>query len=364
MGGNLNRNGYAIALIRKKRGDKYDVLATLDDESQIQQAIVAGYKRDEAVAPTVLRLLTEVIHTQSLPIAMQNVRHALADSVKVVDEDGNTVKRTQNKRVLFRKRQNDILLSENRTSCSVVSLVKPKVSVLASSKDVFLSVNDRRYLEEAIIQRNDLSIYTTNDKDKVPVLRDTGRVASHRLVVENKVLDKKRAIYFYTLDTVGETSRPQACIKQGKLTAPTFTATVNKLWIEQVNALFVNGWLREYGEKITWAKHKLMGLEFDAKKLVVKHYGERANFSNHSLPLEFPKAGTGKSTKVIVHSKDILPVLSGLAEMDVVGSIALAVADSVLSLSFKTSLADYKIFVPTCNAAGKRNSTDFEAYGD
>lgn len=359
----VNRSGYAIALIRKKRGEKYDVLATLDDESQIQQAIVASYKRDDAVAPTVLRLLTEVIHTQSLPIAMQNVRHTLADSVKIVDEDGNVHKRTQNKRVLFRKRQKDILLSENRTGCSVVSIVKPKVSVLTSSKDVFLNVNDRRYLEEAIIQRNELNLYTTNDKDKVPVLRDTGRVASHRLVVENKVLDKKRAIYFYTLDSVGETSRPQACIKAGKLTAPTLTATVDKLWIERVNALFVSVWLREYGEKITWAKHKLMCLEFDTKKLVIKHYGERANFSNVSLPIELPKAGTGKLTKVVVHSKDILPVLSGLADMDVVGNIALSVADSVLSLSFKTSLADYKVYVPTCNATGKRNSTDFEAYG-
>ncbi len=359
----VNRSGYAIALIRKKRGDKFDVLATLDEESQVQQAIIASYKRDESVAPTVLRLLTEVIHTQSLPIAMQNVRHSLADTVKIVDEDGTAQKRTQNKRVLFRKQHKDILLSENRTGCSVVSLVKPKVPVLASSKDVFLNVNDRRYLEEAIIQRNELNLYTANDKDKVPVLRDTGRVASHRLVVENKVLGKKRAIYFYTLDSVGDATRPQACVKKDKLSAASFTAIVNKLWIERVNALFVNGWLREYGERITWAKHKLMSLEFDAKKLVVKHYGERANFSNTSLPIEFAKAGAGKATKALFLSKDILPVLNGLADIEVIGNISLALSANALALSFKTALADYKVFVPTCNAAGKRNSTDFEAYG-
>lgn len=359
----VNRTGYAIALIRKRRGEKYDVLATLDDESQVEQAIIASYKRDDAVAPNVLRLLTEVIHTQSLPVAMQSVRHSLADTVKVVNEDGTVQKRTQNKRVLFRKRHKDILLSENRTGCSVVSLVKPKVPVLASSKDVFLNVNDRRYLEEAIIQRDELNLYTTNDKEKVPVLRDTSKVASHRLVVENKVLAKKRAIYFYALDSVGETSRPQACIKSSKTTTATLTATVNKLWIERVNALFVSSWLREYGEKITWAKHKLMGLEFDTKKLVIKHYGERANFSNSSLPIELPKAATGKSIKAVFQSKDIVPVLNGLADIDVIGNISLALSAYTLTLTFKTELADYKIFVPTCNAAGKRNSTDFEAYG-
>jgi hypothetical protein len=359
----VNRLGYAVALIRQKRGGKYDVLATLNNESQIQQAIISSYRRTNTVAPVVLRVLTEVIQTQSLPVAMEKHRYTMPDSITVTDKDGKKVKLNQNKRVLFRKRQGDILLSENRTGCSVVTLAKPKASVLTSSKDVFLNVNDRRYLEQAIIQRNELSFYTANDKDKVPVLRDTERVASHRLVVENKVLDKKRGIYFYTLDTVSDTSRPQASIKADADMSSAFTASVNKLWFEKINTLFVSGWLREYGERITWAKHKLMCLEFDSKRLVVHHYGERGNFSNKSLPLDLPKAGVGKAIKVNVLSKDILPVLSGLADTEIKGNVSLTVVQGAVAIGYATELASYKVYVPTCGVNGKRNQAMFEAYG-
>jgi hypothetical protein len=204
---------------------------------------------------------------------------------------------------------------------------------------------------------------TGNDKDKVPVLRDTDKVASHRLVVENKVLGKKRAIYFYTLDTVGEHSRPQACINQSAKSSVAFSAPVNKLWLEKVNALFVSGWLREYGERITWAKHKLMRLELDSKKLVISHYGERGNFSNTSLPIDFPSGGVGKSIKVNVLSKDILPLLSGLADTDIKGKVGLSVTEDVIAFAYQTELAAYNVFVPTCAVNGKRNKAVFEAYG-
>lgn len=359
----VNGKGYALALIRKKAGGKFDVLATLDNETQIQQAIVASYRRNNSVAPTVLRLLTEVIQTQSLPVAMEKHRYALQDTIKLKAEDGSVLKFSQNKRVLFRKIQKDILLSENRTGCSVVTLAKPKSQALTSSSDVFLNVNDRRYLEQAIIQRNELSFYTSNDKTKVPVLRDTERVASHRLVVENKVLEKKRAIYFYKLETVGSHSRIQAIIKADAGTLVVLSASINKHWIEKLNAVFVSGWLRAYGERITWAKHNMMRLDLDGKKLVIHHYGEKGNFSNKSLPIEYAVAALGSAVSVNVLSKDFLPVMSGLADVEMKGKVSLSVSQEFVAIEYETELAAYKVFVPTCSVSGKRNKAAFEAYG-
>jgi len=359
----VNRKGYALALIREKAGGKFDVLATLNNETQIQQAIVASYRRNNSVAPTVLRLLTEVIQTQSLPVAMEKNRYALQDTIKLTAEDGSVLKYSQNKRVLFRSKQQDILLSENRTGCSVVTIAKPKSKVLASRQDVFLNVNDRRYLEQAIIQRNELSFYTSNDKDKVPVLRDTERVASHRLVVENKVLGKKRAIYFYGLSTVGAHSRIQANVNSSVDESVLFKAVVSKLWLEKVNALFVSGWLRSYGERITWAKHNMMQLGFDSKGLVVTHYGERGNFSNKSMLVEFPAKTVGKAAALVVLSKDILPVLSGLVDVEIEGKVTISVTANCVAISYATELADYKVVVPGCALSGKRIKLAFEAYG-
>ena len=359
----VNRKGYALALIRQKTGGKFDVLATLNNDTQIQQAIVSSYRRSNTVAPSVLRLLTEVIQTQSLPVAMERHRYSLQDTIKLTADDGSIAKYSQNKRVLFRSKQQDILLSENRSSCSVVTIAKPKAKVLASKQDVFLNVNDRRYLEQAIVQRNELSFYTTNDPHKVPVLRDTDKVASHRLVVENKVLGKKRAIYFYGVSSLSENSRPQANVNSSVDQPVLFKAVVNKLWLEKVNALFVSGWLREYGDRITWAKHNLMSLDFGSKGLVISHYGERGNFSHKSVLIDYPSAGVGKAMSLMVLSKDMLPLLSALADLEIVGKVTLTVTENCVAIGYATELAEYKVLVPSCTVNGKRIKTAFEAYG-
>jgi hypothetical protein len=281
--------GYALALIRSKPNGSFAVLATVSEEAQIRKAIISSYKRDSTAAPTVLQLLTEIIGTQSIPLALERHRDTLQDSKKVTTATGDVLVMKQYKRLLFRKKQGDIVLSENRTACSVVTVVKPKASILASSKDVFLRVQDRHYLERAIVQRQDLSIYTANDEHKVPVLRDTDVKASHRLIVENKLLRSRRAIYFYAVDTVGEHSRAQADVNAEYAEAAVWTASVDKLWIENLYVGFVGSWLNVYGEHITRPPHRTVRMELARTQLVFKHYGERGNLTTASKTFDIAK---------------------------------------------------------------------------
>jgi hypothetical protein len=360
----VNRLGYALALIRAKPNGTFAVLATVSEEAQIRKAIISSYKRDNTAAPTVLQLLTEVIGTQSIPTAMERHRDTLQDSKRVTAANGEVLAVKQYKRLLFRKQQRDIVLSENRTACSVVTVVKPEASILASSKDVFLRVQDRRYLEQAIIQQQDLSIYTANDKTKIPVLRDTEVRASHKLVLENKLLRSRRAIYFYALDTVGEYSRAQADVNAEYAEAAQWTATVDKLWIENLYVGFVGSWLAEYGEHITRPKHKTIRVELGRTQLAFKHYGERGNLTTPSKPFDITNVGnTSKLIKPLFLTKDLMPVLASLAAADIVGSVKIAANEDLLTLSYKTALATYTVNVPTCTASAKRNSAAFAAYG-
>ena len=359
-----NRLGYALALIRAKPNGSFAVMATVNDDAQINQAIISSYKRDSTAAPVVLQMLAEVISTQSIPKTIEQHRDRLQDSKKITTANGEVLTVKQYKRLLFRKQQRDIVLSENRTACSVVTVVKPTASILASSKDVFLRVQDRRYLEQAIIQQQDLSIYTANDKHKVPVLRDTEVKASHRLIVENKLLRSRRAIYFYALDTVGDYSRAQADVNAEYTEAALWTATVDKLWIERLYVGFVSGWLNELGKHITRAKHKTIRVEFGRTQLAFKHYGENGNLTTASKPFEIANVGTAsKPIQPLFLTKDLLPVLAGLAAADFVGNVKLAANADVLTLTYKTALASYTISVPTCTPSAKRNTTAFAVYG-
>jgi hypothetical protein len=361
----VNRLGYALALIRAKPNGTFAVLATVSEEAQIRKAIIYSYERDNTAAPTVLQLLTEVIGTQSIPLAMQRHRDKLQDSKKVKAANGEVLAMKQYKRLLFRKQQRDIVLSENRTACSVVTVVKPKASILTSSKDVFLRVQDRRYLEEAIIQKRDLSFYTANDKSKVPVLRDTDVKASHKLVLENKLLRSRRAIYFYALDTVGEHSRSQAYVNAEYAEAAQWTATVDKLWIENLFVGFVGSWIAEYGEHITRSQHKTIRVELGRTQLMFKHYGENGNLTTSSKIFDIQNVGkSSKPIKPMFLTKDLLPVLASLAATDIVGSVKIAVNEDLLTLSYKTTLATYTVSVPTCSFSAKRNNAAFVAYGE
>ena len=359
-----NRLGYALALIRAKPNGSFAVMATVNDDAQINQAIISSYKRDSTAAPTVLQVLAEVISTQSIPLTIEQHRDRLQDSKKITTANGEVLTVKQYKRLLFRKQQRDIVLSENRTACSVVTVVKPNARILASSKDVFLRVQDRRYLEQAIIQQQDLSIYTANDKHKVPVLRDTEVKASHRLIVENKLLRSRRAIYFYALDTVGDYSRAQADVNAEYTEAALWTATVDQLWIERLYVGFVSGWLNELGKHITRAKHKTIRVEFGRTQLAFKHYGENGNLTTASKPFDIANVGTAsKLIQPLFLTKDLLPVLAGLAAADFVGNMKLAANEDVLTLTYKTALASYTISVPTCTPSAKRNTIAFAVYG-
>jgi hypothetical protein len=361
----VNLNGYALALIRVNRNDIFDVLATVNEEKQIRDAIVASYKRSNTAAPIVLQQLAEVISTQTLPLAIEKHRNSLQDSKKVKDENGEFLSLTQYKRVLFRKQQKDILLSENKTGCSVVTIAKPHQSILASSKDVFMRVQDRRYLEQAILQLKDLSIYTTNDKEKIPVVRDTEVAASHKLVLENKLLKTKRALYFYTIDSVKDFNRPQAYLNSNYKESVLWQATIDKVWIESLYAAFVGAWLLEYGQHITRPQHKTIRIELGKTQLLFKHYGEGGNLTTSSKIFELKTVSrNSKPIKPIFLTKDLMPVLAALVQTAIEGQVTLSVNNDLLVIAYKTALATYQISVPTCTPAGKRNNSAFAAYGD
>jgi hypothetical protein len=108
----------------------------------------------------------------------------------------------------------------------------------------------------------------------------------------------------------------------------------------------------------------MMSLDFGGKGLVISHYGERGNFSNKSVLMEFDTAGVGKSMSLLVLSKDMLPLLTALADLEIVGKITIVVTESCVAFGYATELADYKVHVPSCALNGKRNKTAFEAYGE
>ena len=61
--------------------------------------------------------------------------------------------------------------------------------------------------------------------------------------------------------------------------------------------------------------------------------------------------------------KDIVPIFNSLANIDIKENINFSVSDKLLKIEFITDVAEYCIYVPSCDKKGKRIDSNFIAYG-
>lgn len=357
----VTRKGYALALVKRKANSKYQILSITNDDDLVRQAIISTYKRKADATPYVLRLLGEVIETQSLPLTLERHRASLYGTSDVVAANGDKMK--QIKRLLLRSKTKDILLSESRNDCSVVTIASPREFPVVDKEDLFLRIENHRFIESEIVQSKDMSFFTTLSKH-IEVVTDKELVASHVIRSKNTVTGKIRNLYFYRLNTLAEGSRIQAEVDKHATTAPLWQATVDKDWIDDLYSICVSNWLREYGPQINRPKHKQIQLELGKKTFWMHHYGERGNYTQVEKGVPNPTvAVNSKPCAIHLLSKDIFPVLSALAHQEIDGKVRLMANSDMFVIHYKTELATYSIAIPSCTNKGNSIKTAFKAYG-
>lgn len=355
----VTRKGYAVALVRRAANGSIDILSLTSDDAIVHDTIVETYKRNDVSLPPILRTLSETIKTQTLPIQLEKHRQGLNDLTDVLGSDGKTKLRTV-KRLLLRPKTKDILLSECRTDCSVVTLVKPNKFPSNVTEDITLRAVNHKYIEQNMLQTRDLCFYTTDTK-QLEIVKDESLKASHRLQTKNTVSDRIHNLYFYTLSSQADSSKPQAEINNEALDAPTWLATVSKEWVEDLQSICVSNWLREFGTQWNRDRHKQVMLKL-SKSFEISYDGTRGHYTKTETKIPKPKIDhRSRALEFHVRSKDIFTVLNSLAQQEVEGEIQLAANEHVFTISFMTNHASYLIAVPTCNDRGHLDRTAFKA---
>jgi len=355
----LTRKGYAVGLIRKTKSGGFDLLSITNNESIVHDTIVDTYKRNEDSLPPILRTITEAISTQTLPTPFEKFRQDFNEVTSVLASDEKTKLHTV-KRLLIRPKTKDMLLSECRTGCSVVTIVTPNQFPTNLSEDVFLRSVNHKYIEQNMLQTRDLCFYTTLSK-KIERVEDPEIKASHRLQIKNTVTDSINNIYFYNLAIQSDGSKKQAAINYAELGKPTWAATVTKEWLEDLHISFISDWLSQYGHQWNRDRHKHLALEL-SKSFLIRHYGTRGEYTTpHSVSLEKLERFS-KPITFHLRSKDFITVFHALAKPSIVGKIKLAANEHVFTIYYNTEHAAYLIAVPTCNDVGHLNTTAFTSY--
>jgi hypothetical protein len=354
----VTRKGYAVALLRRNKSGSYDILGVTNNDEIIRETIVETYKRNDDNAPQVLRLLAEVIETQALPLSLEKHRSFLADISDVLASDKKT-RLKKSKRLVIRATHKDIILSESRSDCSVLTIAVPSLFPSNIKNDISLRAINQRFIEQSIVQSRDLCFHTTLTQ-RIEILDGKDLVASHRLKTKNTVTDKITNLYFYPMSHHKDGNEKQVDIDKSSFKAPMWSATVDKEWVDDLNSICVSNWLREYGVQINRDRHKQVMLEL-SKEFVLKFYGTRGKYTQEEKTIPKPNVSKGsKNISFHVRSKDIFPVLSALGKQDIQGEVKLNANEDVFTVMYKTQVASYFIVVPTCNELGHLNSTVYK----
>jgi hypothetical protein len=352
-----NDKNYALALIRKKN-DGFQVLSVTENDDLIADAMIRTYTRQQDSAPMTLRVVNEIIQTQAYPSEYEKFRHSLSLRSKVKDENNKPMK--QIRRLIYRANEKDFLLSENRADCSVVTLAKPRNFALNVKENIFLSANDRNFIEQEIIQKRNLAFYEIVGNKELTENKDDAVKASHYIMCKYKIDGYIRNLYFYKTSTIREESNQQATFKPSEV--PKWKAEIDKEWIAQFNVRFLVSWLRSFGSSVNQRRNQVLRLDV-GRQIAINFDGENGVFSRHIKDFMKMKHVEGEELKLHFHARDLIPTLHALAEQDVIGKIHLAASEDALVIQYKTAICDYSIAIPTTKKNGTRNKQAFASVG-
>jgi len=356
-------SGITLALLRKTNSG-YEVISAIDDDDLVSQSIISAYKRTSEQMPHSIRLLTEIIRSQTLPTTISTIAASIA-SFSDYKVEGSNEKMKQLKRLLYVADKGVFILSENRTDCSVVTTARPIASIFKKNEinDIALAVNDRTFIENNLIHTDDFNFYTTDSKRYAAKIAN--EPASYKMKLENTVTKDYRFIRFYKLSTFKFIpSRTQAAIMPNSTYKPTFKVTLNKKWLEKMNVLFLMRWIKGFGMKMKRDEHKVIQLACTSKSIAFDHIFKADKFKESEI-INFDETTKNTSAlNIMVLSKDIVPVLNALVTMEINGNVVLTANEKMLQFKFTTDCAEYSIAVPCCDSKNKRVNAYMEAYGE
>jgi hypothetical protein len=347
-----------LGLFRKTKSG-YELLKAIDDKALIEQALISSYARSTDSVPYTVRLITEIIATQTVPKPLQNLSRSLADKSKFKAEDGTAMMML--KRLLYMAEKRVFVLSANRSICSPVTIAMPNKQIIDSKQSVALNINDRTYIENSLIHSGDLNFYTTDTPTKVLAIK--GEAATHKLELENTITKKYRYVRFYPLSIhKSEASKQQAILKRGMKFKAVHTAKLDTNWLAELNGEFLSRWVNGLGKSIKRKEYAVIALAFGKSGITFK-FCQRANTYVEEEVIRYTHASNSKAITVEVLAKDIIPVLNSLVYSDLVGGVTVEVDSKAIFFKYKTKSAEYIVAVPTTNSKGIRNEDYFEAYG-
>lgn len=352
-------DGLSVVLVRKT-GDTYQLVGASNDDTLVRPLAMQTYLNDFSAVPRSIRAIVELVSTQCMPQRLQSMYDRLIDPA-AKSAGGN--KRRAVRRVLYRHKTGEFILSPIRADSGVVTIAKPETAVLADATgDVYLSTRSRRALEVRMISGRDFNLYTPADPALIPRYKFPD-LASHTIRIQHRFAERDY-LHLDLWPFVSSLPEPrgQLTVRRPAADAGTWHGLLTLAWFRKFALEFTMPWVRSHGTHIGREHQNVMQLHFGMTALNAK-FVYRDDVFEAEQDVSFDGATvSGQDISVFVLTKDFIIAMQAVADLGVVSVVEVNVDTNVLSLVYSTSAAAYRLYIPTCSVGGLRSTTAFAHY--
>jgi hypothetical protein len=356
-------DGLSMVLVRKI-GDQYQLIGASKDEDFIKPVAMQTYLNDFSALPWSTQALIETLSTQCLPVSLQSFYAALmdvADSKEDKDVEGKRLKSVR--RLLYLHATGEFVLSPIRAVSGVVTVAKPMRPVLdKADKDVFLTTRSRRALETKQISGRNFNLYSPSNA-QVILTYATPNLASHVLRLQddfeagNFLHIDFWPFYANTTPVLG-----QVIVDDKVKRKSVWHAALNLAWLRKFAVDFTAPWIASHGTHIKREHQNIMRLTFATQTLQLDFVYRDGQFET-GMAVDFANAKVlGSTIAVHVMTKDFVVATQAIADLGINTAIDVHVDADAVVLSYRTTAANYKVYVPTCTLDGVRSSKYFKKH--
>jgi hypothetical protein len=349
-----------LALI-KRVGDSYEVIGSmLPSRNIVQEVLSETYSKEFNAIPGMLRPLLETIKTQAMPKNLAKVFEKQA--LKASDTKGSSGELRYQKRIVYISASNSLLLSSVSTDSSVVTQAGLKNSFIQNgSGDYHLPVRCVKLLENRLLASNDFNLFKPATDQLVAVDPRLG-MNSHAIQLDNKAIaDDRVNLDIWRFEQGMNRGCEQVDFIYAEATGEESQFLITAADLKAFAFDHCNKWLASYGDYIKRPEHKIVGIEIGKQGLTLRYELENGKFNNQGNTSIGSLVSTQSAYSAWFLACDLLVAISGIAALDLEGRVTITARPDVVLIDFATSVADYRVAIPTVNGT-VRNSSAFTKY--
>jgi hypothetical protein len=375
-----NTGGYSVVLMHKD-GTSVRLVGSSGDQDLVDAALVKTYRDDMTAQPMTVRSVLEPLHLMNTPRSAASAYDRYVPDTQIKDPwSAKSAKRKSQRRLTYRAATDDFLLSYTGLDASVALISKPKTAVMPKVQgDLFLMMSARQSVERRLLHQAAYNLFEASAKDtfhavaqgfiaaaylsfatRVPVANsDSVSAAQVLAVTENLSHPPLSWIPYY--ETMGQPLW-QTNTEASKF-FPEWAAGISLDWLREFTLAFLEPWILNRGNKSNRASNQTLMLTLDSEGLTLDHDLEPGVGYAQQITKTLSVAYSDEAkTSLRVLTADWLFVMRQLADLNIVGEVAMRADPHAMVLDFETDANAMQCWIPACDEQGQRDKTHYIAY--